>query len=110
MTCRGACCEEMQIPDHGDRDDASRWFALHGNDQTKAGYVIFETRCAALDTRGLCTIYETRPQVCRLFKTGRLDCLEVVRRRRSHAEYDLIRENGDPQEIHGDRRKPLHRH
>lgn len=107
MTCRGACCEEMHLPDSGERDDSSRWFALHGYTDLRPGYLVLNVRCVALDPRGLCSIYEKRPDVCKRFVAGSYPCLEVVRRRRAPEEYALIRETGDPERVHDGQALPL---
>ena len=49
---------------------------------------------------GTCSIYESRPQVCRDMPVGGDACLNYVRHRRTPAEYALIRDTDDPQTIH----------
>ena len=98
--CAGACCEEFIMPDNGSRDDASRWFALHGSSKVLAGYLVFECRCTRLSVDGRCSIYDTRPDICRRYMRGGIDCVETVQRRRIPEEYAEIREEGDPPAIH----------
>jgi hypothetical protein len=38
---------------------------------------------------------------CRTFRVGGADCLAAVRERRTAEEYQRIREQGDPEELHG---------
>jgi Fe-S-cluster containining protein len=80
--------------------DALEWVVLHGT-VDEEGYVEFDNPCAALTERGACDIYADRPQVCKDFAPGGKACLDTVRKRRSPAEYELIREKGDPVEVHG---------
>lgn len=110
--CRGACCEEVLIPRvmfAAPNDDVRRWFELRGSivphellegiELPEAGLRL-EVPCGALED-GLCSIYEDRPDVCREFAPGGRHCLETVRRRRSPADYQLIREAEDPEELDG---------
>lgn len=100
--CRGACCESFSLPAItilSPTADARRWIELHGTN--RPGHMLhFECRCTALTAEGRCGIYETRPQVCRVFKAGGVDCLDTLRRRRTPEEYQAIREDGDPETIH----------
>jgi len=86
LECRGACCEEFEIPHDPDApaDDVSRWFALHGRPVARGPfkYLRFECSCTKLEN-GLCSIYSTRPQACADFVAGGATCVEIVRRRRS---------------------------
>ena len=78
--CRGACCEELELPDLND-EDANWWLILHGK-RIKGGTRL-EVRCGALSGRsGKCIIYADRPQVCVNFERGGPECRDVVRRRR----------------------------
>lgn len=83
--CGGACCEEFALPLGDALDDASRWFALHGTRvSSPSGPALrFACRCTKLTPRGSCSIYETRPEVCRTYEAGGPECLEVLSRRRS---------------------------
>lgn len=82
-------------------EDAFRWVLLHGRTHTDGEIrVEFACRCTALSEKGLCTIYEDRPTVCREMIRGGAECLDYVRARRTPADYARIREAGDPQTIH----------
>jgi Fe-S-cluster containining protein len=97
--CRGACCEEMSLPRHdvlpGLPPDETQWVTLHATPDGP-GWLRFEVRCLALTTAGRCAVYTTRPRVCRDYEPGSTDCLTVVRRRRSAADYLVIRDESDP--------------
>jgi hypothetical protein len=47
-------------------------------------------------------MYDDRPLACALLVPGGKECLAVVRRRRIPEEYRDIREDHDPEVIHGD--------
>lgn len=112
--CKGACCEAFSLPVSDlsgvPNDDALTWVLLHGDTGSASperpdhwdGYVEFECSCKALDQFGSCSIYQDRPQVCRDFERGGVDCLEMVKRRRTPAEYQIIRDGDDPLTIHGE--------
>lgn len=97
--CRGACCETFILPasDLLD-DDVSRWLALHAS--RRQNLLEFDCRCTKLTAEGRCGIYEDRPSLCRTFAVGGSACLDAVRRRRTPEQYQLIRDDGDPTEIH----------
>lgn len=89
--CRGACCEEFSLPLIGitAEDDASKWFMLHGREA--GAQLRFECKCTKLTDLGRCSIYETRPEICRRFEVGGEACLDVILRRRSLQQQALIR-------------------
>lgn len=97
LACRGACCEEFLLPRvPGPKDDASHWLSLHSTAvqvPSQGLSLKFECRCTKLSEAGRCTIYETRPSICRRFEAGGAACLETIRRRRSEAEQALIIES-----------------
>lgn len=96
LECKGACCETFEIPaEPGPLDDASRWLALHAT-PTAGDHLSFECRCTALGADGRCTIYHLRPQVCRTYEPGGVDCLRTVKARRSPEEFQKIRGEEDP--------------
>lgn len=110
--CRGACCEEVLLPRVmflAPTDDIRRWFELRGKlvpheliegiELPEAG-ILLELQCTALED-GRCSIHEDRPDVCRDYAPGGRHCLETVARRRSPADYQLIREDEDPEELDG---------
>ncbi len=92
--CRGACCEEFILPLDAievRRDaDAKRWFQLHGS-LLIGPRIHFECKCTQLTDEGKCSIYETRPDVCKVLEPGSEACLNVVRRRRTEVEYEYIK-------------------
>lgn len=97
--CRcGACCEEFAVPMGQIKTDEDAWLAHHGT--VRDGWLYFECPCKKLTPEGQCSIYETRPNMCRTYPPGSPECLDVVRRRRTAAEYALIRDDSDPESIH----------
>ena len=113
--CGGACCEEFSIPlsdistataasaDSREQGaDRMRWLMLHADLKTHPNYARFVVPCSELTPEGACAIYPERPQMCRDFLRGGAACLDYVRRRRSPAEYELIRDDGDPLTIHAE--------
>ena len=80
--------------------DRLRWLLLHADMETHPSYARFPLRCTQLTPEGRCGIYPDRPQVCQDFRAGSEDCLDYVQRRRSPMEYEMIREDGDPESIH----------
>lgn len=95
--CAGACCESFAIPIADLKPpnaDAMNWIQLHGS--TRDGYLQLECRCTALQSDGLCGIYEERPLVCRMFVPGSADCLATVKKRRTPDDYQAIRDAEDP--------------
>jgi Fe-S-cluster containining protein len=104
--CRGACCEELGLAAapllaavcHGD-SDFERWLELHGTRaplpiggelEVADGALRLECKCTALDELGRCGVYGERPDVCRQYEAGGRECLEVLERRRTAAERELI--------------------
>ena len=99
--CRGACCESFsaEIFMSPQSKDAQRWFDLHSTpaDNNKR---IFECKCTQLTREGRCAIWDERPMICELFIAGSRECLETVRARRSAKDYDRIRGEDDPIQLH----------
>jgi len=87
--------------------DARRWVELHAartHATLREGRLLeFEVRCTKLTAEGRCGIYETRPMVCKTYRAGGPECLATVRARRTAAEYERIREDGDPERIHDEK-------
>ena len=102
--CRGACCEVFEVPLIDLRpqsEDAFQWIMHHGRTVYDDTFRLqFECRCTKLSEQGRCSIYASRPQVCRDMSVGGAECLDYVRHRRTPAEYALIREAHDPQTLH----------
>lgn len=105
--CRGACCEELALAMAPllaavchDSADVGRWLELHGTRaplplggelEVADGALRLECKCTALDELGRCGVYDERPDVCRKFEAGGPACLEVLGRRRTAAELELIK-------------------
>ena len=96
--CRGACCESFtaEIYMHPPNRDAQRWLELHATVENFGPKLTFECRCTALTSEGRCSIWEQRPMICELFIAGGRQCLDTVRKRRTPAQYQLIRGADDP--------------
>lgn len=79
--CPGACCRYLALPldqptTTRDYDDI-RWYLMH-EDVTvfvEEGdwYIQYQTRCRNLGADNLCTIYETRPEICEEYKPNGCD-------------------------------------
>lgn len=96
--CRGACCEEFNLgilEFRAMNQDHRRWLELHS--ELGITSMTFECRCKVLNKDGLCGIYPNRPKICSNYPAGGPDCLAVVKRRRTPIDYELIREDGDPE-------------
>ena len=107
LKCHGGCCESFSLPlasalpnDRSDEElqDINTWVILHAD--VIDDLLVFECRCKMLSpTDGTCRIYDERPDVCRRYEAGSPACLETVKRRRSPADYERIRGDGDPKEL-----------
>lgn len=73
MGCDGctACCRCLIFPINS-RMDIEFWRERGAT--VINGLAIIEKRCANLSCPGGCTIYDTRPKVCRLFKKDSMYC------------------------------------
>jgi Fe-S-cluster containining protein len=91
-TCNGACCRWFLLPGPWLAQlpaDVETWYRLHGASEIRG--VAVDRPCRALDlVSGRCTIYETRPQMCRLWPEGSAGCLE------SRAKYGPMAKVDDP--------------
>ena len=85
--CRGACCESIILQVNAPNGDVGRWVDYHGT-RTKNG-IEFACQCSKLKD-GKCSIYETRPQVCKVFKVGSPECLYALHRKRTESEVKAI--------------------
>lgn len=76
--CQGACCESLvfALPD----TDLGRWLGFHGV-VIELGKSELPAPCTKL-CGGQCTIHEDRPQHCRDYTVGGVDCRSTVLRRR----------------------------
>ena len=73
--CNGACCKTLVVPCPTPAD--KEWIkgrAFWMNESI----AIVSSRCRHLNERGLCGIYEARPQVCRDFKVGCVECRVAI--------------------------------
>lgn len=78
--CAAACCRYIALPIDRPRTardyDDVRWYLMHENVSifVEEGdwYCQFQTRCRNLGTDNRCTVYETRPKICREYEPG--DC------------------------------------
>jgi Fe-S-cluster containining protein len=78
--CAAACCRYIALPidkpkSARDYDDI-RWYLMHQGVsvfvEDDEWYCQFQTRCRNLGADNLCTVYETRPEICREYEPG--DC------------------------------------
>ncbi|MCP4589549.1 MAG: YkgJ family cysteine cluster protein [bacterium] len=78
--CTAVCCHYVALPiDHPDtpRDfEDIRWYLMHENItvfvEDGDWYIQFATRCRSLEADNRCSLYKTRPHICREYKAG--DC------------------------------------
>ena len=81
--CRGACCESLLIPAAPQAGaDVLRWLTLHG-EAIGESRIELDCKCRKLGPEGRCAIYADRPEVCRIYEPGSVDCVETVLRRRT---------------------------
>ncbi len=81
QTCRGTCCSYMAVeidePTTLEDFDNVRWYCAHKETwvfkEDGDWYVVFNGACDKLNEDHSCSIYETRPQVCRDHKFGECD-------------------------------------
>ena len=75
--CTAKCCRYFALPidtptKHRDFDFI-RWYLLHESasvfTEDDSWYILVHTKCRHLQDNHLCGIYETRPQICREYKT-----------------------------------------
>ena len=85
--CRGACCETLVTPLTGS-DKVNAWLAERG--EICGRFIRLECRCKRLTREGFCSIYETRPEICREYPVGSPACIEAIRKRRSPLMLDVI--------------------
>jgi Fe-S-cluster containining protein len=60
----------LDAPRTRNQKDLFRWYLLHQNveiyiDHDRQWQILFKTPCNKLLENGMCSIYETRPQICR---------------------------------------------
>lgn len=101
----GACCESFSLPvveaipitNDPRQQDLNRWFRLHASDDGER--LTFECKCTMLTRKGLCAIYDRRPDVCRNFQRGGPECLATIKERRTPEDYQRIRDKDDPETL-----------
>lgn len=90
LRCRGACCEDLVFPAAGLSPATRDFFAVRcgGTVNLTAHHLGFAvgTPCPKLSDDGLCTVYESRPEICRRYEAGGPACVEVLARRRTPEE------------------------
>jgi uncharacterized protein len=75
--CPAKCCKyfalPLDTPDTWKEFDYMRWFLLHEGatvfTEKDTWYILVYNQCRHLRADHLCGIYETRPQICREYKT-----------------------------------------
>lgn len=73
MKCHGCCtyvAVPLQFPRSADLLDTYVWYLLHRNveieiDNYNKWFLVFKTPCDKLMPDGACSIYESRPEICR---------------------------------------------
>lgn len=73
MKCHGCCtyvAVPLEYPRSADALDTYVWYLLHRNveieiDNYNKWFLVFKTPCDKLLPNGACTIYESRPEICR---------------------------------------------
>lgn len=79
--CTAACCRYVAVPldpPRSARDyDDIRWYLMHEGIQVfvedGGWYIQFTTRCRNLAADNRCSIYATRPDICRDYEPGNCD-------------------------------------
>lgn len=96
--CKGACCETfvLQPRQWGWSDETTKWIELRGVVETNG--VRIYSPCKNLIC-GVCSDYENRPEVCKVYEVGSESCRNAIKIRRpfkdvQEALYKLI-ENKD---------------
>lgn len=87
--CKGACCESIILPISFKDKDAQRWLDLHG-ERSEMG-IRLDCKCKAL-VDGRCSIYDDRPEVCRVFEVGSAGCLLALNTRRDEETISRVLE------------------
>jgi Fe-S-cluster containining protein len=79
--CSAKCCRYFALPidtPEGWREfDFMRWYLLHEKATVFVDggewYLLVHSKCQFLRSDNLCGIYETRPDICRAYKTGKCE-------------------------------------
>ncbi len=75
--CSALCCRQLamplDVPESANDFDNIRWYLMHENVhvfvEDGEWYIAFATRCKHLQDDNRCGVYETRPRICRTYKT-----------------------------------------
>jgi len=68
--CNSWCCRFSQMKVKNITQDEREYFTHHGceiKDQSNLAHVLMPTPCTKLGAEMECTVYETRPQICRKY-------------------------------------------
>jgi uncharacterized protein len=107
--CVALCCRYFALPldnPTSPRDyDNIRWYLMHENVvvyiEKKQWYIAILTRCKNLQADNRCGVYETRPKICREYKTDNCDY--------HGGEYDFEKLFTSPEQIEAYAREKLKR-
>jgi Fe-S-cluster containining protein len=89
--CKGACCESFTIDLSGIKGrfpDDYRWLSFHGTQEP--GGLRFDCACSKLK-KGKCSIYDDRPELCKKYKVGSVQCLKAIATRRAHQQDEILK-------------------
>jgi len=85
-SCDAECCQYFAVyisePTDLEEYDAVKWYLHHQKvcvyiDKEDDWYVHTEVPCRQLDKNGKCLIYESRPMVCRNYKTATCEQADI---------------------------------
>src|SRR5574338_554802 len=85
--CKGACCESIVFDEKKVSESHHLWLSLHG--EIKEGMIELNCPCKKLKD-GLCSDYENRPEMCRVFTLVGEACKNTIKRRRSKQQQKKI--------------------
>lgn len=90
--CKGACCEGIRLPlgPFKGKEEIDRWLEYHGMAEEQGQAVYLECRCTKL-VDGLCSVYSSRPRVCRKFGVGSVGCMKAIARNRPGAYPEIVK-------------------
>jgi len=92
LVCRGACCEDLVIPEQGMSGADIEFFEVRsGTALTGGAGFIFPLRCPELSDEGRCSIHSDRPMLCAVYPAGGEACLSTLNRRRTPEQIAQIR-------------------
>jgi Fe-S-cluster containining protein len=102
IRCRGACCELIHVDaSHcGFPKVAVEQFEMRGT-HIKGMIYAMVAPCPKMTSEGLCGVQDEKPLACAIMPVGGEDCFSSVKLRRTPEEYAVIRDEDDPERIHG---------